>query len=947
MPSFLDELALVDFNNDIRAGVLEDLKTIVKFIEVKPFANELETKASRLQKFNAIVGLLDSIPKHERHLFHIQVYFSKEYNLDGWKERIKEYIDPDLLESDLTQDYLKMMNEHIDLMCNDDGVFKDKYSGANFSGHTVRCRLVIYRKYPHYDVAEYARDEAIKEANLAADLVVAELRNIGCVATIMNEDMLYRWWVNLFNPNPQKTNGSTSELLKSYPLNPERPAHEMDAVPEIDENPENFRFNLIDRVFHEAPYVSDSGEGVCFDGVEHRCIFLGELKMQPRYGELTSDGVMLGNKFGSLFDKLPVGSIYTLQLCFPDVDSVRDHLGMIEKRAIGKGGEPIKVKQRAITAYDAVAKNNPAMWCTQAIIYNDLKDNIDSTKQQVQQILKECKHIMEPYPDGFRKFPVDDFIRLLPCNWDFEFAKQRMFVANLHFATEVAALLPFYGRSNGAMTDSKKGIQPRFNFFTGSGEPFSFDMYSEKFKLSNFHAAIFGSSGSGKSVIGNYIATALLSSMKCRVVLFEQGGSFDLLTLYMRQMGKKVQYLKFDPSIEVPFNPYVDAYLMLDQIKKEKARLRKEKEATLAGKEHGINDEMLIKEIHEEAMGRLYDLLNNTDKVKAERQDSQDIDRDLITEYVTITKTFIVGDSQDEKISTHETGLIMDVLEYTFEKCQQEGVLQVMPHHVMNGFVEYARDSGKVTDKEDRKRLEEFHQSMKSVITGKLSGYFNKPTHVESDFDYYHIDLGFLATKGNEANLNIVSISVLSRILSLCQASAADGIPTIFFIDEAHILFKYQLLAQFLILMAKISRKINLNLLPMTQNLSDMSGGDVQKMLSMMDTLICLYMDNKERKLFEENKALSDGVMAMLNRARKNKPFYSEAVLVHENYQGIFKNIPPRKMLALAMTDPNEKELRKELSDANGYTTLEAVEAIANELKTMKVVKESQDEMFI
>ncbi|WP_119327768.1 conjugative transfer ATPase [Cysteiniphilum halobium] len=940
LPSFLDEMALVDFNDELRLGVLDDSKTLVKFIDVKPFAKELKGRNELANSYKAIVGALASIPREEKHYWHMQVYFYKEMNLEPLKQRIHDYIDPDLLETQLTKSYLEMMNEHIDLVCQDGGLFKDKHSGAIFRGHQIRCRIALYRKYPQHAIANYDRTEAIEITQGVAHAFMSSLRDTGCIVTDLNEERLYEWLAKIFNPKPFLTQGDNYKLVKENPLRPE-----IDAIdtPDIEYGDEmrNFRFNLMSRVFFNAPETDD--KNLILDGVKHRCLFLSELKGEPRYGMMTGDSIWMGGKYGSLFDRLPEGCIYTLQIAFADDDQIIKHLSVIEKRAMGKGSEPQNVRARVAHAYDAIKHDgNPLLWCTQAIIYNDLSMPIETAKAQITQVLRACHSIVNTYDDAFRTFPVDDVIRLLPCNWDHHYQKTQMYIANLHFASEIAALMPIYGRSTGVLSDNKKGIEPRFNFFTGSGESFSFDYLSEKYKQANFHLALFGSSGAGKSVMLNYMILCMMATMKCRVVVFEQGGSFDLMTLYMKSQGKKVQYLKFDQEHEVPFNPYADAYLMLEQLEREQARLKAQAEDALSGKSFGEDDVELIKKINAEAMQKLYDQLDNIDQIKADK--SKDHERDLVTELVTITKMFIQGGDTQERITGHDTGLIMTVLEKTVRDCKAQGVLQVMPSHVSQGFLS---ESKAVQDKEDRKRLEAFHYAMESVITGKLSGYFNKPTYINSDFDYYHIDLGFLANHGNEANLNIVSISVLSRVLSLCQATANDGIPTIFIIDEAHILFKYKLLADFLILMSKISRKINLNILPATQNLSDMSEtGGMQKMLSMMDTIIGLYMDKKEREMFQQNKQLPDEVMAMLDRARKCKPFYSEAVLMHENWQGIFKNIPPRLPLALAMTDPNEKALRKSLSEEFGYTTLEAVGKIANDLKAIKAQVENYDAMF-
>ena len=154
--------------------------------------------------------------------------------------------------------------------------------------------------------------------------------------------------------------------------------------------------------------------------------------------------------------------------------------------------------------------------------------------------------------------------------------------------------------------------------------------------------------------------------------------------------------------------------------------------------------------------------------------------------------------------------------------------------------------------------------------------------------------------------------------------------------DEAHLLFKNQMIAAFATLMAKVSRKLGLWLMPATQNIEDLKGLETSKLLSMMENWLCLALSEKEIDLIPQFKSLTQEQRDLLRSVKKYPKVYAEGVLLGENYQGLFRNIPPRIALALAMTEQNEKAERRALCEQFGYTDLEAVEKIAEKLKTYR-----------
>jgi len=65
---------------------------------------------------------------------------------------------------------------------------------------------------------------------------------------------------------------------------------------------------------------------------------------------------------------------------------------------------------------------------------------------------------------------------------------------------------------------------------------------------------------------------------------------------------------------------------------------------------------------------------------------------------------------------------------------------------------------------------------------------------------------------------------------------------------------------------------------------------------------------------------------------RKASKKYVEGVLLCPRVNALFRNVPPRLSLALAMTEKHEKAERKKLMDEYGISELEAARKVAEKL---------------
>ena len=151
-----------------------------------------------------------------------------------------------------------------------------------------------------------------------------------------------------------------------------------------------------------------------------------------------------------------------------------------------------------------------------------------------------------------------------------------------------------------------------------------------------------------------------------------------------------------------------------------------------------------------------------------------------------------------------------------------------------------------------------------------------------------------------------------------------------------HILTKYPIIVALLMLMSKLSRKYGLWLVLATQNLSDFLTVDALKILNMIETWYVMQMRKKERDMLNEHVSLSDEEKALIEKIFSPKGVYSEMVLLNPNHKLLMRHLPPRLLLALSMTEQDEKDARKKLMQQHGISEMQACEMIASQLTAYK-----------
>ncbi|MCP4992355.1 MAG: conjugative transfer ATPase, partial [Gammaproteobacteria bacterium] len=105
-----------------------------------------------------------------------------------------------------------------------------------------------------------------------------------------------------------------------------------------------------------------------------------------------------------------------------------------------------------------------------------------------------------------------------------------------------------------------------------------------------------------------------------------------------------------------------------------------------------------------------------------------------------------------------------------------------------------------------------------------------------------------------------------------------------------------------------------------------------RKMLNMMEWWLSLVMPKKDVEQTARLKDLTGVQRSLVLPARKEPGKYVEGVVLSDNLEALFRNVPPPLSLALAMTEKHEKAERVSIMVERGCSELEAVHIVAQRI---------------
>jgi len=220
---------------------------------------------------------------------------------------------------------------------------------------------------------------------------------------------------------------------------------------------------------------------------------------------------------------------------------------------------------------------------------------------------------------------------------------------------------------------------------------------------------------------------------------------------------------------------------------------------------------------------------------------------------------------------------------------------------------------------------------MALFCSGLAGHFFNRPGTPWPESDVTILEMGILAREGYEDQLTVAYISMMSHINDLVERYQHDSRPTLVVTDEGHIITTNPLLARYVVKITKMWRKLGAWFWIATQNLEDFPDAS-RKMLNMMEWWLCLVMPKEEVEQVARFKDLTDVQRNMLLSARKEPGKYVEGVVLSDNLEALFRNVPPPLSLALAMTEKHEKAERAAIMKEQGCSEIEAVHVVAERI---------------
>lgn len=895
-PSIAKRLPWRDYNEKHKLFLLEDNKSLAVCFKLTPIPCEARP-ASMMEEIAKSISeaIKNSIPCEKENPWILQVFVERQCDLSSYMTQIENYVSESQRQSPLTKAHLNTLKKHLEYVSRSGGIFFDQQvTNQIFRGGFLQITAILYRHQKNKK-ENPSRLNSVEEIIRIARKFADQLRACGLKVKRMKGEEFYQWMVRWFNPKPKQTNGDVNALLNQV------------VFPSVHEKP--FGWDLTENIFFSAPESFE--EGWLFDGLPHKVMTIQSLTANPAIGHLSAERKRAtDDKVFNLIDHLPEGSVLSLSLVLQAPNEVELHLKTIHDSAVGHHALANKVKGEIETAFEEIANGNYLYPVVMALyLKGETTDDLREKEAQAEVLFNS---------NGFKVitddelFPIDAYLRYLPMCYDFQFDKKNSYRSRYVLLSEIAKLLPFYGRSRGTEN-------PGFIAFNRGGEPWYYDIIKDRTK--NAHFLLLGETGTGKSNLLNFLLTHQLALYNPRLFIIEAGGSFDLFADYCAGFGLKVNKVKIDLRNPISLNPFSQGLKILEQIENldQKAKARFVEESS----------EKLIKEQEENR------------KLNVEPNLEEDIDesRDILGEMVIAALVMITGGEEKEeaRIRRADRMLVMDAIINAAYDVKSKNGTQMIASDIVNAFERIANTLDPQRDQEKIQRAREMADGLRYFTKDPVSSkFFNTPGEPWELADITVVDLGKFAQEGYEAQRSVAFAGCVSKVLELAEANQYSNRSIYFVCDENHLVTRISLLAAMETRIAKMGRKLGLWLWLATQNLKDFPD-EARKMLAMIETWMCLALPPDEIDQIERFKPFTPERRALFLSAQKEKSKFTEGVLLSSKLQELFRNIPPRLYLAMAMTEQEEKNQRKVLMAKLNKTELEVIEYIANQMMMQKV----------
>ena len=871
-PSFTDFLPWMEYNPASRTFLLEDGISVGALFELTPAGTEARTPAFMTQLRDAIqTALTDAIPEEDDSPWILQVYVQDEPSLQGFQKDIANYAQPGARDTAYTHHYQQTLSEHLARITRPGGLFEDTaVTGTQWRGQVRRVRATLYRRLkPNGRVPSAVEIE--ESLNDVATKWVASLASAGIRVHRGTGQDLYEWLLKWFNPKPEITGGDPDKLLEIAPY------------PGDEDLP--FGHDLAERLTLTMPRSDNDTATWWFDDLPHTLVSIQGLRRAPEVGHMTAER-QAGDHVFSLFDRFPEYTVMVLTLTAKPQDFTRNHIAQVKRAAVGDSAEAELTKEDAEAVEREMARGNKLY--PLGIAFYVRGDDLKTLRANVNQLnALLLPNGLQPILHEADLLALDSYIRNLPMAYDAALEKSSR-RSRLVFSSHTANLLPLYGRSKGTG-------HPGLVFFNRGAEPLVFDPLHRADRKKNAHMLILGPTGAGKSAMLVYLLQQMAAMYRPRIFIIEAGSSFSLLGQQFQAHGLAVNQVTLNPNTDVSLPPFADALRVLQ--KERQQRLRDDPDAL-------AEDD----ELDEEGGGR-----------------------DVLGEMEIAARIMITGgdEREDARMTRADRLLIRNAIFLAAKTVKEAGRDQVLTQDVVAALQSIGHDDSLPDHR--RNRAIEMGDGMALFCSGLAGHFFNRPGTPWPESDVTILEMGMLAREGYEDQLTVAYISMMSYINDLVERCQHDERPTLVVTDEGHIITTNPLLARYVVKITKMWRKLGAWFWIATQNLEDFPDAS-RKMLNMMEWWLCLVMPKEEVEQIARFKDLTDVQRSLLLSARKEPGKYVEGVVLSDNMEALFRNVPPPLSLALAMTEKHEKAERGAIMRERNCSELEAVYVIADRI---------------
>ena len=470
-PSFTDLLPYVSYDAQERVFVLKDGSTLGAFFELAPVPTEAQGMDYLLDRAHKVQEALQAIPESDASPWVVQFFMNDDRNIDGLNDYLRDYISavhasyPDrqraVLDSPFTREVLSEVAEHLALVSRPEGLFTDtQVTGQVWRGQQRRVRCCIYKRFGNLSEDP---SPAVTQIESVAITLMATLTEAGVQAKRCTGKDLYEWLLPFFNRQvPWASHGADLLRLAPYTANDAIEAgqtHRPGGAP-------LFGWDMSDMLNLSEPR-SDMDAGLFeFDGIPVKALALQSMRSTPQIGHFSAE-LQSGHESFARFDRLPAGSMLAVSITVEPQYKLERHIERIRDASRAKTATAMETHRECEMVLHRMVEGDKLL-PMQVTLYltGPNQEALESAVSQTNALLVPTGlRFVHPRQD---LVPLDVFMRGLPFNFDPAFDTRNLRRTRLTFASQIAALLPVYGRARGS-------THPCFWFWNRGGEPIWMD----------------------------------------------------------------------------------------------------------------------------------------------------------------------------------------------------------------------------------------------------------------------------------------------------------------------------------------------------------------------------------------------------------------------------------------------------------------------------------------